>query len=105
MGEIADEHVDRMLDEGYGYPSPRHYAPRPRPGFTVTADDFDVVPDDEAKPDTSRPDTLPALIEEISQQLDEAPEPESDEAVLFALLEEALPYLKRLSVIDVEDLV
>ena len=46
MGEIADDHINRIMDGGWGYPSPRHYAPRPRPGFTVTADDFDVVPDE-----------------------------------------------------------
>lgn len=103
MGEIADEHIDRMM--GFGWSRPRPTYPRPRPGFTVTADDFDVVPDEVAELEEKAPATLTELLEEVHLQLTEPPEPDSNEAYLFGLLELALPYLERLATIDVEDLV
>lgn len=46
MGEIADYLVERMLDDHFYFTQPRaQYQPRPR--LVVTADDFEVLPDED----------------------------------------------------------
>lgn len=43
MGEIADDHINRLM--GFGHGPFLNARPKARPGFTVTADDFEVVSD------------------------------------------------------------
>lgn len=97
-----DDNEDYIIYGGArtGRPQP------PRPWFTVSADDFDVVPDEDApEAPAEAPPSLACLIEEVENQLAELPTPGSDEAVLYDVLKDALPYLQRLAAIDVEDLV